>query len=153
MFGSQCLFEILQSLFTFKNSDNVVKVDVSKNFCDGEHQIFFEMKEGYKLSFVKRYFAKLLGQFIIFDPWKVPWNWKAFSWNSFVISPSFFYHLIRRDNGLLANEAFSSDPIVSSKQWLNCLKITIWGDWFLFEILHTLSTLKISENVVKSGCF
>ena len=28
-----------------------------------------------------------LSQFVIFNPWKVPWNWIAFSQNSFVISP------------------------------------------------------------------
>ena len=30
-----------------------LKVDVSKNVWDGERQIFFEMKEGYKGSCVK----------------------------------------------------------------------------------------------------
>ena len=50
------------------------------------------------------------------NPWKVPWNWIAFTQNSFVISPGLFYHLIRRDTGQLANEAFTSNPIVSSKQ-------------------------------------
>ena len=34
------------------------------------------------------------------------------------------YQLIRRDSGRLAHEAFTSNPIVSSKQWLNGLKIT-----------------------------
>ena len=43
-------------------------------------------------------------QFVIFNPWKVPWNWVAFSYNSFVIPPD----LIRRDTGCLANEAFFS---------------------------------------------
>ena len=46
--------------------------------------------------------------------------------SKFVISPGLLYHLIRRDSGRLANEAFSSNPIVSSKQWLNGLKITNW---------------------------
>ena len=36
--------------------------------------------------------------------------------NSFVISPGSLYHLIRRDPGRLANEAFTSNPIVSLKQ-------------------------------------
>ena len=62
-------------------------MDVSKNVCDGERQLYFEMKEGYKVSCVKWYFAELLGV------------------------------------------------------------------WFLFEILHTSSTVETSENVVKSGCF
>ena len=34
------------------------------------------------------------------------------------------YQLIRRDTGRLANEALTSNPIVSSKQQLNGLKIT-----------------------------
>ena len=34
------------------------------------------------------------------------------------------YQLIRRDTARLANEAFTSNPIVSSKQELNGLKIT-----------------------------
>ena len=38
------------------------------------------------------------------------------------------YELIRRDSGRLANEAFTSNPIVSSKQQLNGLKITICLD-------------------------
>ena len=62
-------------------------------------------------------------QFVIFNPLKTPWNWIAFSQNSFVILPGLSYHLIRRDSGRLANEAFTSSTIVSSKQ-LNGLKIT-----------------------------
>ena len=34
------------------------------------------------------------------------------------------YQLIRRDTGRVVNEAFTSNPIVSSKQKLNGLKIT-----------------------------
>ena len=45
-------------------------------------------------------------QFVIFNPWKVPWNWIAFYQNSFVISPVLLYHLVRRDTGRLENEAF-----------------------------------------------
>ena len=66
-------------------------------------------------------------EFVIFSPWKVPWNWIAFYQNSFVISPGLLYHLIRRDSGRLANEVFMSNPIVSSKQWLNGLNITNWN--------------------------
>ena len=55
-------------------------------------------------------------QFVIFNPWKVPWNWIAFYQNSFVISPGLLYHLIRRNTGRLANEAITSNPIVSWKQ-------------------------------------
>ena len=59
-----------------------------------------------------------LFQFVIFNPWKFPWNWEAFSQNSFVISSGllWLYHLIRRDSGRLANEAFTSNAIVSLKQ-------------------------------------
>ena len=38
------------------------------------------------------------------------WN----SQNSFVVSPGLLYNLIRRDTGQLANEAFTSNPIVSN---------------------------------------
>ena len=55
-------------------------------------------------------------QFVIFNPWKLPWNWIAYYRNSFVISPGLLYHLIRRDYGGLANEAFTSNLIVSLKQ-------------------------------------
>ena len=48
----------------------------------------------------------------------------AFSQNYFVVSPGLLYHLIRRDSARLANEAFTSNPIVSSKQQLTGLKIT-----------------------------
>ena len=33
------------------------------------------------------------------------------------------YQLIRRDTGQLANETFTSNPIVSWKQWIKGLKI------------------------------
>ena len=33
-------------------------------------------------------------QFVISNPWKVPWNWIAFSKNYFVISPGLLYHLV-----------------------------------------------------------
>ena len=61
---------------------------------------------------------------LIFNPWKVSWNWKAFSQNYFVISSGLFYHLTRRNNGRIANKALTSNPIVSSKQLLDGLKIT-----------------------------
>ena len=63
-------------------------------------------------------------QFVIFNPWKVPWNRIAFYQKFFVILPDLLYHLIRRDSGRLADVAFMSNPIVSLKQWLNGLKIT-----------------------------
>ena len=55
-------------------------------------------------------------QFVIFNPWTVPWNWIAFSQNSFVISPGLLHDLIRRENKLLAKEAFISNTIVFLKQ-------------------------------------
>ena len=45
-------------------------------------------------------------RFKIFNPWKISWNWIALSQNSFVISPSLLYHLIRHDSEWLANEVF-----------------------------------------------
>ena len=54
--------------------------------------------------------------FVIFNPWKVSWNWIAFSQNSFFVSPGLLYYLIRSDTGQLANEAFTSNTTVSSKQ-------------------------------------
>ena len=39
------------------------------------------------LRFEIRLFALLLTQFVIYNPWKVPWNWIVFYQNSFVISP------------------------------------------------------------------
>ena len=65
-------------------------------------------------------------QFVIFNPWKVQWNWIAFSQNSFVILPGLLYHLIRRDSGRLVNETFESCPIVSLEQQLNGSKIVNW---------------------------
>ena len=42
-------------------------------------------------------------QFVIFNLWKAPWDWVAFS---FVMSPGLLYYLIRCDTGWLTNEAF-----------------------------------------------
>ena len=67
-------------------------------------------------SFTQKNWKNFSDQFVIFNTWKIPWNWIAFSQNSFVVSPGLLYHLIRRDYGRLANEAFTSNPIVSSKQ-------------------------------------
>ena len=68
---------------------------------------------------------KTLHQFVIFNPLKVPWNWIAFYQNSCYIT-WLLYQLIRGDTGRLANEVFTWNPIVSSKQKLNGLKITNW---------------------------
>ena len=61
-------------------------------------------------------------QFVIFNPRK------AFYQNSFVKS-----HLIRQDSGQLANEALTSNPIVSSKHQVSGLKITNWRCSFFFK--------------------
>ena len=49
--GNQHLFGILQTSPTFKNSENMEKMIVSKNICDGERH-FFQINEGYKASCV-----------------------------------------------------------------------------------------------------
>ena len=51
--GRQYLLKILQSSLTVKNSENVVKSWCFEKLCDGKHQLYFEMKEGYKVSYVK----------------------------------------------------------------------------------------------------
>ena len=62
----------------------------------------------------------------------------------FVISPGLVYHLIRRDTGRLANEAFTSNLIVSSKQKLSGLKIT---NCSRHNILKSILAYIISKNV------
>ena len=89
------------------------------------------------LNFEKRLFnstglymnLKLQTQPIIPNLWKVPGNYIAFSQKSFVLSPGLLYHLIRHDSGRVANKVFTSNPIVSLKEYLNGLKITNWTDW------------------------
>ena len=49
---SQYLSEILQTSLTVKGSENLVKSGCFEKGCDGEHQSFFKMKEGYKVSCV-----------------------------------------------------------------------------------------------------
>ena len=56
----------------------------------------------------------------ILNTLKSPVKLNSFFLKFFVISPG----LIRRDTGRLANEVFTSDLIVCSKQWLSGLKIT-----------------------------
>ena len=46
LLGNQHLFEILQTSPTFKNSENMKKMIVSKKICDGDHSIFFRNKGG-----------------------------------------------------------------------------------------------------------
>ena len=87
-------------------------------------------------------------QFVMFNPWKIPRDWIAFSENSFVTSPGLLYHLIRRDTGRLANEAFTSNPIVSSKQQLSCLKITncLRNCSFAHELISSFEYVDIANN-------
>ena len=51
-----------------------------------------------------------------FKSMKSPVELNSLSQKSFVISLGLLYQLIRRDSGRIANEAFTSNPIVSSKQ-------------------------------------
>ena len=59
-----------------------------------------------------------------FQTMKSPVELNSLYQNSFLMSPGLLYHLIRRESGRLANEAFTSNSIVSLRQWLNGLKIT-----------------------------
>ena len=54
LLGNQHSFEVLQASLTFKNSKNVVKSGCFENICDEVCQFSFEMKEGYKVSCVKK---------------------------------------------------------------------------------------------------
>ena len=51
--GSQHLFEILQTSLTFKNSENVVKSGCFEKLLQWRAPIFFETKDGYRVSCVK----------------------------------------------------------------------------------------------------
>ena len=64
---------------------------------------------------------------------KSPVKLNSLSSKFFVISLSLLYHLIGRDSGRLANKAFTSNPIVSSKQWLSSLEVTNWFSKWLFQ--------------------
>ena len=63
--------------------------------------------------------CKIIFCFEFPNPWKVPRNWIAFYQKTFVLSPGLLYHLIRRETGRFANDAFPSNPIISSKQYLS----------------------------------
>ena len=93
-------------------------------------------------------------QFVTFNPWKTLCNWIAFYQNSFVIWPGSLYHLIRCDSGRLANEAFTSNPIVSSEQYLSSLKITncINHDEFV-SVNNALKKIKEEEETKKNQKF
>ena len=53
LLGSQHLLEILQTSLTFKNTEKVVKTGCFEKLLRWRASIFFEMKEGYKVSCVK----------------------------------------------------------------------------------------------------
>ena len=94
---------------------------------------FFTLLLNTLLLFAKVYYTfmsfNLVTQFVIFNPWKAPWKWITISQNSFVISPALLYHLIRGDTGLLANEIFTLNPIISSKKMFSGLKIRNWTEF------------------------
>ena len=75
----QLQFPIL--IFNKKALVNISSISISKN------------QPLNLLSFVSRIvvnkFLKI--QFVIFNPWKVPWNWIAFYQNYFVISPGLLF--------------------------------------------------------------
>ena len=50
-----------------------------------------------------------------FQSMKTPVELNSYE-NSFVLPPGLLYHLVRHDYGRLANEAFTSNPLVSLKQ-------------------------------------
>ena len=73
-----------------------------------ESRFFWVRVQGLGPGFRSSRFANVLNQFLILHPWKVPWNWIAFYWNSFVISLG----LMRGETGRLANEVYFSNSIV-----------------------------------------
>ena len=91
-------------------------------------QNFFKKKDCFsfldvKISCINKQLVKkrvVYFQFLIFNPWKVPWNWIAFSQNSFFTSPGLLWHLMRRDSVRLAHEAFTSNPIVNGLKIKKC---------------------------------
>ena len=58
-----------------------------------------------------------------FQSMKSPVELNSFLSKLFCCITWLLYQLIRCNTGRLANEALTSNPIVSSKQQLNCLKI------------------------------
>ena len=53
LLGSQHLLEILQTSLTFKNTEKVVKIGCFEKLLRWRASIFFEMKQGYKISCIK----------------------------------------------------------------------------------------------------
>ena len=77
--------------------------------------LFFFIKEN-RICAMSRQPAEPNSTVCNFQSMKSPWNWIAFSQNSFVISAGLLYHLTRCDSERFVNETFTSNPIVSSKQ-------------------------------------
>ena len=101
------LYLLLPSLFF-----SVIVVSFHVSFWAVATHVEFHV---FWINQLSRCFSRSCDQFVIFNPWKVRWNWVTFSHSSLVISPSLLYLLIRRDTGGLANEVFTSNSIVSWK--------------------------------------
>ena len=73
LLGSQYFFEILQTSLNVKNGENMSKSGCFKKCFLWGAPVFFEMKEGYKVSSVKYwYFDKLLGGWYLFEIYSTP---------------------------------------------------------------------------------
>ena len=93
-------------------------------------------------------------QFVIFNPWKVPWKWIAFSQNSFVtwfvISPDYTRHWMTCKRGLYVKSYCFSKQQLSGLKIVNCTKqcykvisqaIMAWEKFRWHSELQTLCTL------------
>ena len=104
---------ILQLYFAAKTCVLIKKYSKEAIWIQRDYCIFILFKSFIIVNFGSVESNNVSLQFAIFNPWKVPWNWIAFYQSSFVISPGWLlYQLIRRDTGRLANEAFTSNPIL-----------------------------------------
>ena len=85
------------------NTHTYLYADDTSIFCQHKNVIEIENVLNKEFANVCYWFVdNQLLQFVIFNPWKVPWNWIVFS-----ASPGLLYHLIRRDTRWLANEPFT----------------------------------------------
>ena len=97
--------------YRVQNKRRFFRIRIDSNpWIEGRHLAHYRMQTNriFKLGEAKNF----LDQFVILNPWEIPWNWIAFHWNSFVMTPD----LVRGDTGGLANEAYWSKSVVSSKQ-------------------------------------
>ena len=53
LLGSQYLFETLKTSLTVKNSENMVKSRCFEKRLQWRAPVFFEMKEGFKVSYIR----------------------------------------------------------------------------------------------------